>query len=388
MFVSPCAQPRWLLAATLSVTASLTTTSARADLTQVVHQLPAFTAEDEAIPDCKMKLTVQYDPDHQPEGGFKPLMFVHGGHWVAGEPLDKEQAPKWDAITTQFTRRGYIVYSPEYRLIRADHATPKASQQACGHVTRADQHRDVENAFVSAVWLAALEQEVPIRLRDGVMLSGHSAGAHLVTYAALNMPERVRGWVRGVIALTPPIAFENSWDQVNGYAPSPLEKRTVQVGQYSVTLGAADPDEYQALYRTFDTYLAEGTTTPGAFSALDRDDPFIVDNSFALSYDPDAAAVPPFYFVAGATDDLVYAEGVIGACEGIGPVNNVRRISRGFWFWHQKHFIGACGDGPDRIHVITPADHGLNLNPSFFKDALGWADGLEAPVEALPLAAP
>lgn len=388
MSVSPFAQPRWLLAAALFAAAPLIPTSAQAALKQVVHQLPAYTADNEVIENCTLKLTVQYDPDHQPAGGFKPLMFVHGGHWVEGQPLDKKAAPSWTPITTQFTNRGYIVYSPEYRLIRADHAKEKTSQAACGHVSRADQHRDVENAFVTAVWLLALEQDLPIRLSDGVMLAGHSAGAHLVTYAALNMPEQVRGWVRGVIALTPPIAFEHSWLQAKGLATSPLLNRKVQVGDYTVDLEAADPEMYAALKRTLDTYLAEGTTDPGTFAALEADDPFIADNTFALAYDAAAAAVPPFYFVAGSSDDLVYAEGVVGACEAIGPVRDVRRISRGFWFWHQKHYIGACGNGADRIHVIAPADHGLNLNPSFFRDALGWADGLAAPVEAPAPAAP
>jgi len=55
----------------------------------------------------------------------------------------------------------------------------------------------------------------------------------------------------------------------------------------------------------------------------------------------------------------------------------VKRIPRSFLFWTQQHYVGRCGDGADRIHVIAPANHAFNFNQSFWQDALGWSDALE-----------
>ncbi len=90
------------------------------------------------------------------------LFFVHGGAWRSG---DRKQYPFFGNL---FTKSGYIVVVPSYRL------SPKVKHP--GHI------EDVAAAFAWTVKNIAARGGDPAR----IVVAGHSAGGHLVALLATN----------------------------------------------------------------------------------------------------------------------------------------------------------------------------------------------------------
>ena len=112
---------------------------------------------------------------HLPEcdGPHPVLLFVHGGAWVIG---DKQAVGQKVA----FTGDGYAVASCNYRLLadpRRAKGTARSSEVATGV---ADQAVDVAAAID---WLADHADEFDLDA-GRIVLSGHSAGAHLSALVA------------------------------------------------------------------------------------------------------------------------------------------------------------------------------------------------------------
>lgn len=111
-----------------------------------------------------------------PEGAPQGLVvFVHGGDWLA---LDKSY---WSHLAAGAVARGYAVAMPSYTL--------------CPEVTIPDITREIGAAVTAAMGEVA----------GPVMLTGHSAGGHLVTRmvshtSPLGAAERAR--IRNVVSLS------------------------------------------------------------------------------------------------------------------------------------------------------------------------------------------
>lgn len=111
-------------------------------------------------------------PDGAPQG---LVVFVHGGYWMA---LDKSY---WSHLAGGAVRRGFAVAMPSYTL--------------CPEVTIPEITREIG----AAVTCAMSEVAGP------VMLTGHSAGGHLVTRmlsATSPLGEAERARVRHVVSLS------------------------------------------------------------------------------------------------------------------------------------------------------------------------------------------
>ncbi len=89
------------------------------------------------------------------------MVYVHGGAWVAG---DKSRVHQKDVF---FNQRGYVFISVNYSLVP--------------HTTVEGQLADIDAAIGFIVANVARVGGDP----DNISLMGHSAGAHLVTMAAL-----------------------------------------------------------------------------------------------------------------------------------------------------------------------------------------------------------
>ncbi len=111
------------------------------------------------------------------------FMFVHGGGWRGG---DKQQYQAMGELLANF---GYAVALPNHRLA-PEHPHPAAAQ-------------DVAAALA---WVLKTAKESGIR-RNGIILAGHSSGAHLAALVALHphlLEEAgvARGSVAGVIGIS------------------------------------------------------------------------------------------------------------------------------------------------------------------------------------------
>lgn len=111
-------------------------------------------------------------PEGRPAG---LVVFVHGGFWMR---LDKSY---WSHLARGSVERGYAVAMPSYTL--------------CPDVRLADITREVAAAIAQA---AAM-------IEGPLLLSGHSAGGHLVTRmisATSPLPDQVRVRVRNTVSIS------------------------------------------------------------------------------------------------------------------------------------------------------------------------------------------
>jgi acetyl esterase/lipase len=103
------------------------------------------------------------------------VIFVHGGFWMN---FDKST---WSHLARGALERGHAVAMPSYTL---------APQARIAHITR---------EIGAAIEMAAAEIPGPI------MLTGHSAGGHLVTRmisATSPLPEGIRGRIRNTVSIS------------------------------------------------------------------------------------------------------------------------------------------------------------------------------------------
>ena len=156
----------------------------------------------------------------RPEGeGWPTLLFVHGGSWREGDKdLIVGGQDVYGNIGRFYASKGIGVAVVSYRLQPA-----------------VDWREQVEDVASAIGWVA---NEIESHGGDpgSIFLSGHSAGAQLVTYAALGdwpLPSDVRDRLCGVVA-------------ISGAGYDLADERTYQLG--------ADLDFYEATFRTADDW--------------------------------------------------------------------------------------------------------------------------------------
>jgi acetyl esterase/lipase len=144
---------------------------------------PAQAYRDELVGNARATLDINYGdrPRNQfdlflPEGRPKGLVvFVHGGFWMR---LDKSY---WSHLARGSVDSGYAVVMPSYTL--------------CPDVRLAD----ITNEVAAAIARAAAMIEGPL------LLTGHSAGGHLVTRmisATSPLPESIQARIRNTVSIS------------------------------------------------------------------------------------------------------------------------------------------------------------------------------------------
>lgn len=117
------------------------------------------------------------------DAGYPVVVFLHGGAWVASDLHDP--AGVHQAFLSDFVARGWTCINANYHLAGATPADIGRAVQDVGRL--------LEHLLVADVAGAA---------RRGVILMGHSAGAHLALHGALTaLSADVARHLRGVVCL-------------------------------------------------------------------------------------------------------------------------------------------------------------------------------------------
>jgi len=180
-----------------------------------------------------------------PFSGFPTIIFFHGGGWIQGDRTD----PKPAQLCAALARKGYVVVAPSYRLgsfvqqnlIWALLVPIFASVFYLIQAIQSEAHtwsKTMETLFwglflifcigymlfldfttprVSYTWptqaedAASASQWTMDHLHPSfLILSGHSAGAHLASTLAFNGEWSIRPHVRALVALSGPYAISST----------------------------------------------------------------------------------------------------------------------------------------------------------------------------------
>jgi len=134
---------------------------------------------------CHLEMRV-YKKDIQATG-LKPFMFIHGGSWtyrgvgVAG----------MTALISHLTERGYIVFTPFYRLMGKSDG-PSACQVPTGTDNISPGKRIVDDMEAALAWVKMHGDKFGAAPSSQVSLAGQSAGSHLAGWLASHFPSDIR----------------------------------------------------------------------------------------------------------------------------------------------------------------------------------------------------
>lgn len=177
-----------------------------------------------------------------PEGeGWPTLLFVHGGSWREGDKdLVVGGQEVYGNVGRFYASKGIGVAVVSYRLQPA-----------------VDWRAQVEDVAAAIRWVA---REIGGHGGDAgsVFLSGHSAGAQLVTYAALGdwpLSPELRGRLCGVVA-------------ISGAGYDLADERTYELG--------ADRGFYEETFRSADDWQQRASALAFLGAASDPPPPFLV----------------------------------------------------------------------------------------------------------------
>lgn len=246
---------------------------------------------------------------------LKPLLAFHGGSWrYRGGFIGIESQ------VAHFTEKGFIVFTPFYRLIGETEGNPE-----CTNASAADIVQDAADALA---WVK--NNGASYGASTGkVALMGQSAGAHLSAWLAVHRPE----FVERALLLYPPTDFK--------YFISQLRSGEI-----------IDNPGTQSL----EGFLGE------SLSIIDLNSSIITENSFPSLVESDPKVFPPLFMIHGSGDELVPANQSSRLCNALsgsitnGPVASLHaETSQGL----KQEFV--CGDENNQFHSVTAANHVLDL---------------------------
>ncbi len=244
---------------------------------------------------------------------LKPLMFIHGGAWK----FRGFGAIGMESAISHLTERGYVVFSPFYRLMGSSDG-PAACQNTLGE----DIVTDVEAALQ---WVK--NNGATLGAASGpITLVGQSAGAHLASWLAVN--DEHSADIRKSLLFYPPTDFEDfvlktaSGGQFDGRFPQ-AENLTAQF------FGYTDID------------------------AIDRNNlpKFIKQNGIPRRVS-EGAPFAPLFMIHGNQDSLVPVESATRMCDAVAgrPFNSTPTDGGTY----------PCGSG-SKLSIIDGADHILDM---------------------------
>lgn len=246
---------------------------------------------------------------------LKPLIAFHGGGW------------KWrgiegiEAVVSQFTDAGYVVFAPFYRLL-----DEQAGNIECHNATWQDIVSDGES---SLDWvnqykhLYGANQELPV-------LFGQSGGAHMSLWLAVNKPNDIHK-----IALM--------------YGPTDAEDifKQARLGNYINAGGLRTMEQIFGIPDALDSSLN-----------LSRSD--IQAHTFTKSIALSPTYYPPAFIVQGMQDTLVTPSQAVRLCNAYsGNVDSGPAIE----YAGASRRIYNCGTS-GKLHLFQNGGHGMEFCPS------------------------
>jgi acetyl esterase/lipase len=248
---------------------------------------------------------------------LKPALVIHGGGWRYRGAFSIAAI---ETIAPQLTSRGYVVFSPFYRLL-GNSDGPVECRNADG--------RAIEEDVVAALaWVREHGGEFGVATpMPKVVLVGQSAGAHLSAFLAVEQPEAIER----VLLLYPPTDFRHT---ILGLQPGGI---------------------YESRLERSRGLIARFVNQPGIIdaAALDPTDPFVGQNSFPERVAADPTRFPPFEMIHGDIDSIVPVENSLRLCQAAAGEALVPGAYGG------GDLDRACG--PGRLKIVTGAEHILDL---------------------------
>lgn len=287
---------------------------------------------------CKLEMRI-YTKDIT-ANNLKPIIAIHGGSWsyrgFGFQGLETQ--------VSQLTERGYVVFSPFYRLTRE-----LDGPAACNNVTGEEILDDMKTAFA---WVEKYKEKYGATGK--VSLFGQSAGAFLANWMAVTYPEDIDK----ALLLYPPTDSKDYIDEVYlGNVPDALGVNALKalIGDYST-----DPN-------TFD---------------IPSNDPLVLKMSYPQVIEQQPSRYPAMFIIHGESDSLVPSRQSVRLCNALagnansynGPAIN----DGGDPYINQFSKTYHCGHKDSRLVLIAEADHMLDACPKDFVQKLAGGQVADA----------
>jgi len=242
-------------------------------------------------------------------------MALHGGSW-------QHRASGFvgiEATATHFTNRGFVVFSPFYRLIGESDGNV-----ACNDATLSDIESDVNDALD---WINVRSEEFSLNGKATVF--GQSAGGHLALSLAVNRSSEIRR----AILFYAPTDFADFAEQINsGAYTNPAGLKILQ------------------------------TVTGKTIEELDTRSELVVDNSFPAIVASAPADFPPMFILHGEMDSLLPFRQSVRLCNALGgsadPNVGPAELSPNI---NELASSTVCSANGSTLHLIAEGEHALDL---------------------------
>jgi len=352
-----------------------------------------FNAYDGSGNTCLLNAVAHYDPAYQPAGGYKPLFWLTGDGWRGVGHLQENSA-----IVQSLTSLGYIVWSTEYRGVRAGGAPTTCAMQTVPPDVQID---DVTRGFATAQVATAFFYNSVTNAERGWVLAGHSAGGNLAANLTRQSDLATQANIRSVLAVNSPLSFWDIWMMVNNNQnPSISRARALQLpgggeGSYSFSLQISgyvanlvnsffegqdeSPGACEVIYNSVqDLWRFSGFDLSECFAryhdkpglAATFRDTFIANNTF---FDLGQGGIPAY--ITSATQDIVVpTEVVLAVCDELGGPQFVSYDPAAA---APKAYVADCGSSNVRYSLIEGGGH--YVWEGIWPDFAAWDDALQSP---------
>ncbi|HBS26328.1 MAG TPA: hypothetical protein DD827_04250 [Gammaproteobacteria bacterium] len=246
-----------------------------------------------------------------------PLIALHGGSWQ----YRSNGILGIEALAAHYTHQGFAVFAPFYRVVR-----DKSGPAACQNVTAKEIVSDVSDALD---WVKTHKNEFGLS-DEKIRLTGQSAGAHLATWLSVNRAEEIER----TLLLYPP----------------------TDVGDYLQEWLQGNLGENPKGLSIISHFLNMDVHT------IDLSNSLIQANSFPQTLAQSPKDYPPIFIIHGGDDQLVplrQSQRLCNAFKGnpeSGPASIIESDHS-----LQKRQIFSCDNRDSQLHVITEADHTLDV---------------------------
>lgn len=263
--------------------------------------------------DCHLEMRVYKRSPR--EVGLQPLLAMHGGSWK----FRSTTFYTLEAQVSHFTERGFIVFAPFYRLVDT-----RDANRECNGARGEDLLADVADALD---WVMEHGADYGAA-SEAVTVVGQSAGGHLAGWLTVHRAANVER----ALLLYPPTDLRDFLQQFTS-------------GHYRNAFGV----------ESLESFL--GTT----LELLDPANPMVADNSFPELVAIDPASFPQTFILHGHADSLVPARQSVRLCNAFSgsPDSGPAREDNGAP--GDGRAVFACDDRGSYLHLLTEAEHGLDV---------------------------
>ncbi|CCN69239.1 alpha/beta hydrolase [Vibrio nigripulchritudo] len=270
---------------------------------------------------CHLEMRVYKNADLQ---NGTPLVMIHGGGWLQR----LETARSAETQIAHFTKAGFVVYMPFYRI--ADELGDAGP--ACNGVTIEDSKQDIKDAFR---WVQANNHKFT-QSDKSVRVMGQSAGGHMSVWLAQQFP----GVIEKVAPMFPVPDFAH-------------QLKEVQNNEY---LSRCDSVDENTLDCNYIGWMITTLTGKTHWDELTGSEPIITKNSLLQAVEADPQNTPAMFITHGMADEIVSVSQALRLCNAVsGDIENGPAQKANLQFVDQREVI-QCANGSE-LHLLEKAGH-------------------------------